>query len=139
MYSGSFQHLMKDIGEAPMKRSVILTVIKIFGEAFLLTIIVVIIVGITGNWRKWDTPLQYSNALFLAGLLVIVAGASSRMGAGQEWGIFQRLRTESFRDMSTSEQANYIVDVSSSFRLVILGVVSGVSLILISLLVPNLF
>jgi hypothetical protein len=118
-----------------MKRLVMMTVLKMCGEAVLLTIFVGIVIGIIGNLNKWDAPHEYSNAFSIAGFLVIIAGASSRLGAGQEWSNSQRLFAESFRDMSPGERANFILDASSSARLVILGLLSGILLILISVLI----
>ena len=102
------------------------------GKAILLTIIAGIVVGAIGYVKKWDTLLAYSNAFFIAGCLTIVAGASSRLGAGQQWANFRVLYAESFRDMSSDERANFIVDASSSVGLPILGLLSGILLILIS-------
>lgn len=75
------------------------------------------------------------NAFFLAGCLVIVAGTASRLGAGQEWNNFQLLNAESFREMNSSERANFIINASSSISLVILGLLTGILLILISVIV----
>jgi hypothetical protein len=122
-----------------MKRPVIIAMLKLGGEAVLLAIVVGIVIVIIGNVNKWETSIRYSNAFFIAGCLMIIGGAFSRMAAGQEWGIFQRFSAESFRDMSPGERANYIVEASSSVRLVIVGVVSGVLLMLLSLVVWNLF
>jgi hypothetical protein len=130
---------LKDIDEAYMKRLVIMTIIKMCGEAGLITIFIGIVIGIIGYLKQWDTSLKYSNAFFIAGSLVILAGISSRLGAGQEWNSFQMLHAESFRDMSPSERANFVVDASSSVHLVILGLLSGILLILISALVAELF
>jgi hypothetical protein len=109
-----------------MKRLVTMTVIKMCGEAISLTILVGIVIGIIGNLNEWDSSLNYSNAFFIAGYLVIIAGASSRLGSGQDWDSFHMLFAESFRDMSPGERANSIVNASSSFRLVILGLLRGV-------------
>jgi hypothetical protein len=122
-----------------MKRFVILTVIKMCGEAIFLTILIGSAILIIGNLKKWDTSVAYSNAFFVAGCLVIIAGAVSRLGASQGWNNFQLLNAESFRSMSASERANFIVSVSSSVRLVILGFLSGILLILISVLATKLF
>jgi len=122
-----------------MKRLVIMTVIKLCGEAIFIAILVGIAIGIIGHLNKWDTSLEYSNAFTIAGFLVIIAGASSRLGSGQEWNNFQGLYAESFRDMNAGERANFIVNASSSFRLVILGLLSGLLLILCSVLVMELF
>ena len=122
-----------------MKRLVIMAIIKMCGKAILLTIIAGIVIVVIGNMYKWDTSLAYSNAFFIAGCLAFVAGASSRLGAGQGWNNFQLLYVESFRDMSSSERANFIINASSSLSLVILGLLSGILLILISLFVTKMF
>ena len=122
-----------------MKRLVITAMIKTGGEAILLTIFAGIVIGIIGYLNKWDTSLKYSNAFFIAGCLLIIAGTSSRLGASQERNLFQVLYAESFRDMSASERANFIVNASSSVRLVILGLLSGILLLLISFFVTKLF
>jgi len=122
-----------------MKRLIIMTIIKMCGEAVAIAIVVGIIIGIMGKVNQWATSLEYSNALFIAGCLVFIAGASSRRGAGQDWKYAQRLRAESFRGMNASQRANYIIEASSSGRLVILGLLSGGLLILFSLIVPKLF
>ena len=113
--------------------------LKLGGEAVLLTILAGIVIGIIGYLNQWDTSLQYSNAFFIAGCLLIIAGASSRLGAGQERNYFQELYAESFRDMSASEQANFIVNASSSVRLVILGLLSGILLFIISFIMTKQF
>lgn len=115
-----------------MNRLVIKAIIKMCTKAIVITTIVGIVIGIIGYINKWNSSIAYSNAFFLAGCLVIVAGTSSRLGAGQEWSRFQLLYAESFRDMSSSERANFIIDASSSISLVILGLLSGILLILIS-------
>jgi hypothetical protein len=122
-----------------MKRLAIIAIIKMCGKAILLTMIVGIVIGVIGNINEWDTSIQYSNAFFIAGCLVIIAGASSRLAASQEWKVFQSLDAVSFRGMSSGERVNFIVDVSSSFSLVILGMLSGVSLILISVFITKNF
>ena len=113
--------------------------LKLGGEAVLLTILVGIAIGIIGYLNEWDTSLNYSNAFFIAGCLLIVGGAFSRLGAGQERNAFQVLYAESFRNMSASEQANFIINASSSLRLVVLGLLSGILLFVISFFVTKLF
>jgi hypothetical protein len=122
-----------------MKRLVIMTVVKMCAEAFLIAFFIGTAIVLIGNMNKWDTSLEYSNAFTIAGFLVIIAGASSRLGSGQEWNNFQGLYAESFRDMNAGERANFIINASSSFRLVILGLLSGLLLILSSVLVLELF
>jgi len=122
-----------------MKRLVVMTILKMCGKAILLTLIVGIAIGVIGYKNKWDTSLPYSNAFFIAGGLIIVAGAFSRLVAGQEWSVFQLLYAESFRNMSGSERAEFIIKASSSANLVILGLLTGIMLILISYFVTKLF
>lgn len=112
-----------------------MAVIKMGGEAVLLTFLVGILIGTIGYLQKWNTAVQYSNAFFIAGSLLIIGGVFSRRAAGQDWGSFLLLSAETFRDMSPGERANAIVTASSPVRLVILGLASGILLILISLLV----
>jgi hypothetical protein len=118
-----------------MKRQIMMVALKMAGEAIVLTILAGIVVVLIGYWRAWDTSFKYSNAFFIAGCLMFIGGAFSRQAAGQEWSYFQRLSADSFRDMSPGERANFIVEASSSMRLVILGILSGILLILISVLV----
>ena len=115
-----------------MKKHILKIILKVFGEAILLAIIAGIIILGIGTLKEWDTSLAYSNAFFIAGCILIIAGTSTRMAAGQQWGSFQFLQAESFRQMSSGDRANYIIKTSSSGHLVILGVLSGCLLILIS-------
>jgi hypothetical protein len=61
------------------------------------------------------------------------------MTAGADWSASQTLYAESFRGMSNSERANFIINASSSYRLVILGLLSGIILILLSVFAPMIF
>ena len=122
-----------------MKRIVIMAIIRMCGKAVLFTTIAGTAIGGIGYVNQWDTSRAYSNAFFIAGCLVIIAGMSSRLGASQDWRSFQLPYAESFRDMSSSERANFVVEASSSIGLVILGLLSGVMLILISVLVTEVF
>jgi hypothetical protein len=115
-----------------MKRLVIKTVINMCMRSIVLTTFVAVVIGIIGYLKQWDSLVAYSNAFFLAGCLVIVAGGISRFAAGQQWNYFQLFSAESLRGMSSGEQANYIIDASSSLSSLILGLLSGLSLILLS-------
>lgn len=122
-----------------MNRSVMIAFGRLCGEALLFTVVAIIIVGVMGNLNQWDTSAKYSNAFFIAGALVIIGGLSSRMAAGRDWDEFQRIDAASFRGMSPAERANLIVEASSSLRLVIVALMSGIFLIILSLLVWDLF
>lgn len=122
-----------------MKQLVIRAIIKMCGKAVLLTTIMGVVIGIIGNMNKWNSSIAYSNAFFIAGCLVFVAGAMSRYAASQHINDFQLLYVESFRDMSSSERAKFIIDASSSVSTVILGILTGFLLILISAFVAKMF
>jgi hypothetical protein len=115
-----------------MKRTVIKSITKMCAEAVFLTAVIAVVIGVLGYINKWNSSIAYSNAFFVAGCLVIVAGGMSRLSAGQDRNNFQLFHAESFRDLSSSEQANFIINASSSVHLVILGLLIGTLLILIS-------
>lgn len=104
-------------------------------EAVGVCLLAAIVVGIMGYVRQWTTALEYSNAFFIAGSLVIIAGASSRVAAGASWDVHQRFHAETMKGQGLGEQINSIVNASSPWRLVILGFLSGVALMMISVLV----
>lgn len=122
-----------------MERSVIKAVIKVCTESILLTAGIGAGIGIIGYLHEWNSSTAYSDAFFLSGCMVIVAGGLSRLGAGQEWSIFQLFSAESYRDMSNSERANLIISASSPVRLVLLGALTGILLLLISAIAAFLF
>ena len=117
-----------------MKRLVMMAILKMGGKIILLTIIIGAVIGVIGHINHWNSSIAYSNAFFIAGCLLIIGGVFSRQAAGQDWDSFQWLSAEGFRGMSPGERASYIVSASSSIRLIILGLLSGILLILISTL-----
>ena len=118
-----------------MKGLVFKAIIKMLTKSILLAAIIGVVIGIIGYINKWNSPITYSNAFFLAGALVILAGTASRLGAGQDRGNYLLLNAESFREMNSSERANLIIDASTSMSLIILGLLTGIWLILISAIV----
>jgi hypothetical protein len=123
---------LKGVDKAHMKRLIIKAIIKMCVKSILLTTFIGVGIGIIGYINKWNSSIAYSNAFFLAGCLVIVAGTASRLAASQESSNSQWLHAESLREMSSSERAYFMINASSSISLVILGVLSGILLILIS-------
>ena len=115
-----------------MKQFLIQAIIKMGAKSIALTTVISIVIGMIGHINRWNSSIAYSNAFFLAGSLLIIAGTASKFTAGQEWNTFQVLSADSFRGMSSGERAQFIIDVSSSLSALILGVLSGLSLILIS-------
>jgi len=115
-----------------MKRLVILEFVKMCVESIALAALVGVIIGVIGYLKEWNSLIAYSNGFFLAGCLLILAGTSTRVAAGQEIGRFRLLDAESFRGMSSGDRVDFIITASSSYRLVILGLLSGLLCILIS-------
>jgi hypothetical protein len=121
-----------------MKRYILMSIIKMCAKSALVTTVIGVVIGVIGYVNKWDSSIKYSNAFFLAGCLVIIAGGFSKSAAGEDWSTFQLLSAESFRGMSSSERANFIINASSSISTLVLGVLSGILLILISLIIAYL-
>jgi hypothetical protein len=118
-----------------MKRYILMSILKMCVKTLLVTTVIGVVIGVIGYRNQWDSRITYSNAFFLAGCLAIIAGGISRASAGEDWTTFQLLSGESFRGMSSSERANFIIEASSSISALILGVLSGILLILISLFI----
>lgn len=130
---------LKGVDNAHMKRLVITAIIKMCAESILLVAVFGVAIGIIGYINEWNTSLSYSNAFFIAGCLAIVTGVFSRLEGGKDWDTFQLLSAESFRGMSSGERANFIINASNSLRAIVLGVLTGILLILISVFVTKIF
>ena len=115
-----------------MKRYIVKAILIMCAKIFFTTASIGGAILYIGYVKHWNTMIAYSNAFFLAGSLVIIAGGMSRAAAGDDWNIFQRLSAESFREMSSGDRANFIIEASSSISTLILGVASGLLLMLIS-------
>ncbi len=121
-----------------MNRGIILAVLQLCGKAVLFAVLGAAVVGIIGTLNKWNTPLQYSNAFFIAGCLLIVAGPVSRLSAGQQWDHYQRIYSESFRAMSGPQRANFIIEASNSASTLVIGILSGVLLVIVSAILAKM-
>ena len=115
-----------------MNRTIIQAILKMFAKAVLLTTGIGCIILFLGYKNEWDSLITYSNAFFIAGCLLIIAGTASRMTAGVDWNSFQEIHSESFEKMSNFERTAYIVTTSTPIGTLILGVLTGLLLILIS-------
>jgi hypothetical protein len=127
----------KGIERADMKQLVIKATIKICGKSILLTSIIGIVVVVIGNLSGWNTALAYSNAFFVAGFFVIAGGIASRLNANQDTSqVRLSSSAESLRGMSMSERLDSITH--SSLNLVIVCLLSGILLMLISMLIAKM-
>lgn len=114
-------------------------VIKLFGKSIAVVTVIGIAIGILGYVNEWDTSIKYSNAFFIAGCLMIIAGASSRYAASQGWNYYQLLDAESFRNMSSRDRVDFIIKTSSSLSALFLGILSGLLLIVASAVAAYMF
>ena len=107
-------------------------------KVIILTTIIGVIVVIIGNRSGWNTSIEYSNAFFIAGVFVIAGGLASRLGASQDVNQFRLLSsTKGFRDKS--KQLDFIANTRGSTNLVVLSLLSGILLILTSVLISKMF
>ena len=118
-----------------MSKQVIQAISKFLMKSILITAAISAAILLFGYFNQWDSSVKYSNAFFVVGCLVIVAGTASRMGAGSGLHSLQYLNMESFRGMSGSERVDFIINANSPIGLVVLGLVTGMSLILIAVIV----
>jgi sulfite exporter TauE/SafE len=115
-----------------MRRLITQAIVKLCAKAALLTAAIGAIIALIGYANRWDSSVAYSNAFFVAGALMIIAGASSRYVAYQLNDRDRTIGAESFRHMSSGERAQFVLDVSSPMNTAIMGVLTGLFLILIS-------
>lgn len=118
-----------------MDRQMLASAGRVGREAAGICLCAAVTVGVMGYIQQWNTAMEFSNAFFIAGSLVIIAGASSRLAAGASWDTHQRFHAESMKEQGLGEQINSMVSASSPWRLVILGVASGVALMMVSVLI----
>lgn len=120
-----------------MKSPIGKALIKLAAKSLFFTAAIGSAVCLLGYVSHWETSLAYSNAFFLAGCFVLIAGTATQFAAQADYS--QTFRFERFREMSFREQADLIADSTGAFSRVALGVSSGVCLALIAVLIEKLF
>jgi hypothetical protein len=120
-----------------MKSLIVKAIINLCVKSILLTLAIGSLISLLGFVNHWATSLAYSNAFFLAGCLVIVAGTATKLSAQHDYS--ETFRFESFRKTFLNEPANATENSSGSLNLVALGLSTGISLALISILIDRLF
>jgi sulfite exporter TauE/SafE len=122
-----------------MERSIIMAIIKILARVLFFTIIIGGLIAFLGYTNQWTSPIKYSNAFFIAGALMMIAGGMSRLAAGEDWKTYQMLSGESFRGMSSGDRANYIINISSQLSTMLVGILTGIVLFILSAVAAYLF
>lgn len=131
--------LQLDGGMTPMKRQIILNVLKVVGQAVIITLIAALIILIVGFLKHWQTSIQYSNAFFIAGSVLIIVGGLSKFSAAAGRAPPQNSPTETHPEPSPGEQSTQVVKPSSTSRLLAIGVISGFLCFIVSALITKIF
>jgi hypothetical protein len=132
--------MQKGIEKPEMKHPVVKAILKLCGKSILLTAAVGIVVVVIGTRSNWNTALEYSNAFFVAGFFVIAGGLASRLGANQD---VNQLRlsssADSFRKMDMSDRLDLLANSRGSTNLAAVCSLSGILLMLLSVLISKIF
>jgi hypothetical protein len=114
--------------------------LRLLGTVFGITLLVSLIVVGIGVFFQWNTPTQFSNGFFAAGMLVVVFGILSVTGGFQQRASFPLSYAETASDASISERAQRMMaDINQRYGMMILMIGSGIVLIAISIAVYQLF
>lgn len=109
------------------------------GIIFGLTIGVSLIVVVIGVAFGWNTPVQFSNAFFMAGVVAIVLGTFSVTGGLHQRGNFSITYAESAGQASLSERTQRMMaDINQRYGTMTLLVGVGALLIGIAIAVNTL-
>ena len=113
--------------------------LRLIGVIFGLTLIVSLLIGVIGLVNQWSSPVQFSNAFFVAGLIAIVIGTFSVAGGFQQRGSVSITYAESAGQASISERTQrMMVDINQRYGMMVLLMGVGALLIVISIAINTL-
>ncbi len=116
-----------------------LGILQSLGFSALLAVVIGLAAVIAGWLLGWETPTQFSDALFIAGGVALALGVASSIGGLKIRGDYFILYPQSAGDMNLEERSNRLVsDSIKSQRALILLAVCGILLIGVSVIVGNL-
>jgi len=112
--------------------------LKLAGIVFIFTLAISLIVLIIGFIVQWKEPVQYSNAFFAAGAILIVLGFLSISGGFAQRGNFNMTYAETAGNANITERTQRMMgDITQRYgAMTLLGTV-GIFLIVISVLIGN--
>jgi len=112
--------------------------LKLAGVVFIFTLAISLIVLIIGFIVQWKEPVQYSNAFFAAGAILIVLGFLSISGGFAQRGNFNMTYAETAGNANITERTQRMMgDITQRYgAMTLLGTV-GIFLIVISVLIGN--
>ncbi len=109
-------------------------------KSLIICGIVSILLVLVGLLLKWKSTIQFSNAFFWAGAILVVFGVLSIFGGYGMRSNFGVIYSQSAGDMNILERTKqWIADTEQSYSIYILLLFSGVVLMLISVLIGEIF
>lgn len=115
-------------------------VLRLLGAMFGIALVVSLIVIVIGWIFQWSQPVQFSNAFFAAGAIVIVFGTLSVAGGFEQRANFPIAYAESAGHASISERTQRMMsEINQRYGSFLLMVGSGLILIGISIAINTLF
>ncbi len=114
--------------------------IRSLQKSLIISGIVSVILVVAGLLLSWKTAIQFSNAFFWAGAILIVFGVLSVFGGYGMRSNFGVVYSQSSGDMNILERTKqWINDTEQSYSIYILLLISGAILMLLSVLIGEIF
>ena len=114
-------------------------ILRLAGSILGITLFASAIVVAIGLFSQWNTPVQYSNGFFIAGVLVIVIGVFSIAGGFEQRANFPIIYAESAGQASIAERAQRMMaDINQRYGMLVLLAGAGILLIIISIAIHRL-
>ena len=109
-------------------------------KSLIISGIISVILVLVGLLLSWKTAIQFSNAFFWAGAILIVFGVLSIFGGYGMRSNFGVVYSQSSGDMNILERTKqWIADTEQSYSIYILLLISGGILMLLSVLIGEVF
>ena len=115
-------------------------IFRLLGTILGLTLLVSLIVVVVGLVLRWNTSAQFSNAFFIAGAITVVIGTFSVTSGFEQRADFEVTYAEAAGDASISERTQRMMaDINQRHGILILLVSTGLLLVGIAIVIPQLF
>ncbi len=109
-------------------------------KSLIICGVVSILLVVVGLLLKWKNSIQFSNAFFWAGAILVIFGVLSIFGGYGMRSNFGVIYSQSAGDMNIVERTKqWIADTEQSYSIYILLLFSGVVLMLLSVLIGEIF
>ncbi len=109
-------------------------------KSLIICGVVSILLVVVGLLLKWKNSIQFSNAFFWAGAILVIFGVLSIFGGYGMRSNFGVIYSQSAGDVNIVERTKqWIADTEQSYSIYILLLFSGVVLMLLSVLIGEIF